>query len=85
MQFFCEGDPRSSKPTAGPCVSGTVIIFTNHYKLKNLSSQTCLCSADAIKKSDKTGWPQVILLKQQLFFLIAATASNHSPSSVHLP
>lgn len=76
VQFLCEGDPWSSKRIAGPCLLGTAIILTSHCKLKNLSSQSCFCSADTIKKSEKTGWPQVILPKWQIFFLLTATASN---------
>lgn len=81
---FAVKDPWSSKCIAEPYLPGTGITPPSHYKLQILSSQSCFCSADALKISENPGCPQIILPKQDIIFLMTATASNHSPASVCL-
>lgn len=45
-----------------------------------LSSQSCFCSADTIKKSEKTGWPQVLLPKQQICLQTTANCQQPQPN-----
>lgn len=79
---FAVKDPWSSKCIAEPYLPGTGIIPPSHYKLQILSSQSCFCSADTLKISEKPDCPQIIIPKQDIIFLMTATASNCSPASV---
>lgn len=81
---FAVKDPWSSKCIAEPYLPGAGIIPPSPYKLQTLSSQSRFCSADTLKISEKPGCPQIILTKQDIIFLMTATANNHSPASVCL-